>query len=46
VQQSATEELNALLDKMSSGGGRAGLSAKEQERLHELSAMLRGSGAK
>jgi membrane associated rhomboid family serine protease len=45
VQQSATEELNALLDKMSSNGGRSGLSAKEQERLHELSAILRGSRA-
>lgn len=39
--QSATEELNALLDKMSSGGGRASLTVREQERLHELSEMLR-----
>ena len=39
--QSATEELNALLDKMSSGGGRASLTAREQERLHELSEILR-----
>ena len=40
--QSATEELNALLDKMSSGGGRASLSDREQERLRELSEILRG----
>ena len=39
--QSATEELNALLDKMSSGGGREGLSVREQERLKELSEILR-----
>jgi membrane associated rhomboid family serine protease len=39
--QSATEELNALLDKMSNGGGRAGLTVREQERLHELSEILR-----
>lgn len=38
---SATEELNELLDKMSSGGGKASLSAREQERLHELSEILR-----
>lgn len=37
----ATEELNALLDKMSSGGGRASLTAREQERLQELSEILR-----
>ena len=40
--QSATEELNELLDKMSSGGGRSSLTAREQERLHELSEILRG----
>ena len=40
--QSATEELNALLDKMSSGAGRASLSEREQERLRELSEILRG----
>ena len=39
--QSATEELNALLDKMSSGGGRESLTVREQERLHELSEILR-----
>lgn len=38
----ATEELNALLDKMSSGGGRASLTDREQERLRELSEILRG----
>jgi membrane associated rhomboid family serine protease len=42
--QSATEELNTLLDKMSSGGGRDGLTAREQERLRELSDILRGQG--
>ncbi len=40
--QSATEELNTLLDKMSSGGGRASLTEREQERLRELSEILRG----
>jgi membrane associated rhomboid family serine protease len=40
--QSATEELNTLLDKMSSGGGRDGLTSREQERLRELSEILRG----
>ena len=40
--QSATEELNALLDKMSLGGGRSSLTDREQERLHELSLILRG----
>ena len=39
--QSATEELNALLDKMSSGGGRASLTSREQERLRELSDIMR-----
>lgn len=39
---SATDELNALLDKMSMGGGREGLTEKEQERLKELSELLRG----
>jgi membrane associated rhomboid family serine protease len=39
--QSATEELNALLDKMSSGGGRESLTVREQERLRELSEILR-----
>jgi membrane associated rhomboid family serine protease len=39
--QSASDELNTLLDKMSSGGGRASLSAREQARLHELSDMMR-----
>jgi membrane associated rhomboid family serine protease len=43
--QSATDELNSLLDKMSSGGGRDGLSAREQERLKELSALMRGSSS-
>ncbi|MDZ7629958.1 MAG: rhomboid family intramembrane serine protease [Gemmatimonadaceae bacterium] len=38
---SATEELNALLDKMSSSGGKDGLSAREQERLKELAEILR-----
>jgi membrane associated rhomboid family serine protease len=42
--QSATEELNALLDKMSSGGGREGLTAREHARLRELSEQMR-SGA-
>lgn len=42
--QSATEELNALLDKMSNGGGRSSLTDREQERLHELSEILRGQG--
>ena len=40
--QSATEELNDLLDKMSGGGGRWSLTDREQERLHELSEILRG----
>ncbi len=39
--QSASEELNELLDKMSNGGGRASLTAREQERLQELSEILR-----
>ncbi len=38
---SATDEMNALLDKMSNGGGRQSLSSGEQARLHELSEMLR-----
>jgi membrane associated rhomboid family serine protease len=42
--QSATEELNTLLDKMSNGGGRAGLTSREQERLQELSEILRSQG--
>lgn len=42
--QSATEELNTLLDKMSLGGGHASLTEREQERLHELSLILRGQG--
>ena len=37
----ATEELNTLLDKMSNGGGKAGLTVREQERLHELAELLR-----
>ena len=40
--QSATDELNTLLDKMSNGGGQASLTGREQERLHELSEILRG----
>ena len=40
----ATEELNTLLDKMSNGGGRAGLTSREQERLQELSEQLRSQG--
>jgi len=43
--QSATEELNSLLDKMSNGGGgRGSLSSREQDRLRELSEMLRDRG--
>jgi membrane associated rhomboid family serine protease len=42
--QSATEELNTLLDKMSHGGGRSSLTVKEQERLQELSEVLRSQG--
>ena len=41
---SATEELNTLLDKMSNGGGRAGLTVREQERLQELAELLRSQG--
>ena len=40
--QSATEELNTLLDKMSNGGGRDSLTSREQDRLRELSEILRG----
>ena len=40
--RTATEELNELLDKMSNGGGRDSLSSREQERLRELSDILRG----
>lgn len=39
--QSATEELNALLDKMSNGGGRESLTSLEHARLRELSELLR-----
>ena len=39
---SATEEMNALLDKMSGGGDRASLTTREQERLRELSDIMRG----
>ena len=38
----ATEELNTLLDKMSNGGGRESLTAREQARLQELADVLRG----
>jgi membrane associated rhomboid family serine protease len=38
---SATEELNELLDKMSSGGGRDSLSDRDQQRLRELSELMR-----
>jgi len=37
----ATDEMNALLDKMSHGGGRESLTSMEQQRLQELSEMLR-----
>ena len=40
--QTASEELNMLLDKMSNGGGRDSLTAREQARLQELSDILRG----
>jgi membrane associated rhomboid family serine protease len=40
--QSAMDELNALLDKMSSSGGRDGLTSREQARLRELSDAMRG----
>ena len=40
--QTATEELNALLDKMSNGGGRDSLTSREQARLQELADILRG----
>ena len=40
--QTASEELNMLLDKMSSGGGRDSLTVREQARLQELSDILRG----
>ncbi|MCC7052492.1 MAG: rhomboid family intramembrane serine protease [Gemmatimonadaceae bacterium] len=39
--QSATEEMNALLDKMSNGGGRESLTSLEHARLRELSELLR-----
>ena len=39
--QTATEELNMLLDKMSNGGGRESLTAREQARLQELADLLR-----
>ena len=42
--QTATEELNTLLDKMSNGGGKAGLTTREQERLQELAELLRSQG--
>ena len=38
---SATEEMNALLDKMSNGGGRESLTSNEHARLRELSELLR-----